>query len=82
METWFELVALLFAVATLVGIIACWAHASRLQRMSRGEVRAMQRRIDGLHERIKEVERDLARQGVELEEQGIRLETQLYWQED
>lgn len=77
-----SIVVVALVVAALAGLAALWAHASRARLDVERRLRTAESRLERMRARQDELEREVARQGVELEEQGIRLETQAYWQED
>ncbi len=66
----------------VLGLTGCWGLARGMDRSHRDNVRKMakvEELLKTMYVRVNVLETEVAKQGVELEELSIQLETKAYW---
>lgn len=69
---------------SVIGLIGCWGLARSMERSQRDNAQRManaEGRLKTLYVRLNVLETEVTKQGVELEELSIQLETKAYWDE-
>ena len=80
METVFIALTASIACMAFAAVYTMWRKVINTQRTCAQRMEATEDRLKTMYLRLNLLEGEVTRQGIELEEQGIQLETQSYWE--